>query len=382
MVIVFLYSKFAAGGNKITYQTTPVERGTIVSSITGSGQIASTTYSTITSLASGRVLKSFVKDGDQVKSGQILATLVLDQAGNLAYLSAYNSYQAAINSLSSARNSLNSLQSSLFAANQKFINDAVQRNLSTDDPTYIQQHADWKAAEGNYLRQMEVIKQSESAVSQAALSLRQYSSTIIAPTDGKIYGFSLQAGDIFVGGSSVKLASIYTGSNPSLKLNLTEIDVLRVKIGQKVNIALDALPDQSFTGKVVSIDKSGVQSSGVSQYPVVVFFDLASADVLPNMSATGNIILNLRTDALSVPTSAITTSGNQSTVRLLVNGQPKDTPVTLGLVADTNTEILSGLNEGDLVVTGQSPTSNASTQTTSIFSSLGRAGGGAQFRAR
>lgn len=381
---IILVRQFTNKSASITYQTQEVVRDTLVSSITSSGTINNTSFTSISSLASGSVSKVLVKDGDTVKAGQTLATLILDEAGRLAYLQALSSYQSASNSLSSAKNSLNTLQSSLFAANQKFINDAVARELSTDDPTFIQQQADWKAAENNYLRQSEVIKQAQSALSQAALSLKKYSNTIIAPTSGTLSGFTLQEGQLFTGGESVKVANIYTGAKPSLTVNLTEIDVLKIKPGLKANITLDSQTDQSFTGKVVSVDKAGTQTSGVSVYPVSIVFDLTADSVLPNMAATANIILDLSPNTLSVPTSAITTSNNQSTVRVLENGQPKEVIVTLGLSNDSSTEILTGLNEGDQVITGTISNSTASTPTTSVFSSFGRTpgAGGASIRVR
>ncbi len=381
---IILVRQFTNKSASITYQTQEVVRDTLVSSITSSGTINNTSFTSISSLASGSVSKVLVKDGDTVKAGQTLATLILDEAGRLAYLQALSSYQSASNSLSSAKNSLNTLQSSLFAANQKFINDAVARELSTDDPTFIQQQADWKAAENNYLRQSEVIKQAQSALSQAALSLKKYSNTITAPSSGKLSGFSLQEGQLFTGGESVKVANIYTGAKPSLTVNLTEIDILKIKPGLKANITLDSQTDQSFTGKVVSVDKAGTQTSGVSVYPVFIVFDLPADSVLPNMAATANIILDLSPNTLSVPTSAITTLNNQSTVRVLENGQPKEVIVTLGLSNDSSTEILTGLNEGDQVITGTISNSTASTPTTSVFSSFGRTpgAGGASIRVR
>lgn len=88
--------------------------------------------------------------------------------------------------------------------------------------------------------------------------------------------------------NSSKVASIQTNSFPISQLNLSETDVLKVEIGQKATMTLDALPDKTFTGKVVGIDKTGSINSGVTNYPVTIQFDTSPNDILPNMSATGS----------------------------------------------------------------------------------------------
>jgi len=196
-------------------------------------------------------------------------------------------------------------------------------------------------------------------------------------------------------GSSTNSSSSTNGSNTSstqtlgnitLKdgsltaaVNLTEIDVIKVKVGQKVTITLDAFPDKTFTGKVSAIDTNGSVSSGVTSYPTTITFDSAPDTVYPNMAVNATIITAVKDEVLLVPTSAVQTQNGESTVRVMNNGKISQVTVETGLSSDTQTEIVSGLSEGQTVVVG-----TISTQTTrgttgaaaSPFGGTGFGGGG------
>jgi membrane fusion protein, macrolide-specific efflux system len=205
------------------YQTAQAQRGTLVTTVTASGTV-----------------------GPNLETQQQTAA-------------AWASYLSAKNNLDSAKTTLYTLQSASFAANQKFINDAVARELATNDPTYIQQNADWKAAEEKYNNQQNVINQAQASLSSAFLSYKQLSSTIIP-------------------------------SEKHVIINLTEIDVTKVKSGQKVTLTLDALGEKTLTGKVLAVNTNGSVSSGVTTYPATITFDSAIDDIYPNMAANATII--------------------------------------------------------------------------------------------
>ena len=177
--------------------------------------------------------------------------------------------------------------------------------------------------------------------------------------------------------SSNQVASIVTEANPSVTVNLTEIDVIKVAVGDKATITLDAFPDKTYTGKILSIDTVGSISSGVTQYPVVIALDVTNSHILPNMSASATIITDTKANILMVPVSAVTTVDGISTVKVMKNGSPVETTVTTGLASDTYTEITSGLSEGDTVVTSAVSASTSSTTQSSPFSPFGNRSGGA-----
>ena len=124
-------------------------------------------------------------------------------------------------------------------------------------------------------------------------------------------------------------------------------------------------PDKTFTGRVGAIDTSGSVSSGVTSYPVTISMDAAPENLYPNMSASASIITDTKDDVVMVPNAAVQTQNNQSTVRVMKNGEVRQVEVETGLSNDTNTEIISGIKEGDTVVTGQTGSASGSSPATS-----------------
>jgi len=125
-----------------------------------------------------------------------------------------------------------------------------------------------------------------------------------------------------------------------------------VAIDQKATITLDSLSDKTFTGKVVGVDRIGQTTSGVTQYASIIQFDSSSLEILPNMAVTAIIIIEKKDNVLLVPSNVIQEKGGRSYAVVLVDDKQQFIPVETGLVSDTQTEIVSGLSEGDLVVTG------------------------------
>jgi HlyD family secretion protein len=166
-----------------------------------------------------------------------------------------------------------------------------------------------------------------------------------------------------------------------MTVNMTQIDVPKIKIGNKVTVTLDAFSGKTFTGKVISIDSVGAVSSGVTTYPTVILLDTDSADILTNMTGQANIITDVKDEALLVPVSAIKTqTDGTSSVQIMKNGVPTTVTVEAGVSSDTQTEILSGVSEGDTIVTSTVSTGAKTTSSTSSpFSLFGnnRGGGGA-----
>lgn len=376
--------------NQTEYQTAVAEKGTLIVSITASGQISAANSTSITTEASGVVTKVYAQNGASVVSGAPLVEIELDQQAKQKYSAALASYQSANNSLFSAKNNLYTLQSQEFAANQKFMNGAVAGNQPESDPTYIQQNADWLAAEAAYKNQQNVINQVQTSLNSAWMSLQQVSPTIYAPISGVVTGMALAPGTVITSSGNAsststtttgqKIGSIKTGANPMVTINLTEIDVPKVKTGNKATITLDAFPDKTYTGKVISIDTVGTVSSGVTSYPVTIAMDLGVVEIYPNMAASASIITDTKDDVIILPSSAIQTQNGQSSVKILKNGQILEAMVETGLSSDTQVEIVSGVAEGDTVITGTTSTATTTAragQSQSAFSAFGNRGFGA-----
>jgi len=123
-------------------------------------------------------------------------------------------------------------------------------------------------------------------------------------------------------------------------------------VSQSAKLTFDALPDDSFEGDVVSIEPSATVVQDVVDF--VVKLSLAKNDLRlkDGMSADVDISINKKENVISIPQRAVQDSGGKKTVQILENGKPVDHEVKLGLEGDGGlVEILSGLNEGYLVIT-------------------------------
>lgn len=371
--------------SQIQYQTAQAEKGTLITSITGTGTISAGNGANITSSATGVVKEVNVQNGDYVHQGDPIATLALDQASLQKQTAAWANYLAAQNALNAAKSKMDSLQAALFEANQTFTKDAGTVNPTPDDPQYIIQRAKWLQAEADYTQQGNVIRQAEIALSSAWLSYAQTSAIITAPMSGTVASLTLSPGVSIAGSSSTSTSNsssqtfgsiVLDQSLPQATINLSEIDITKVNLGQKVNMKLDAFPNKTFTGRVSAINTTGTTSSGVTSYPVTIAFDTNVDKMYPNMAVSATIITNIKNDVLLVPSSAVQTTNGQSTVQVMRNGQPTDVDVEVGDSNDTQTQIISGLKEGDTVITGQTTDRATSTNGQNASSPFGGTGFG------
>lgn len=341
--------------------------------ISASGQVLTANIVNINSSARGMVEKVNVKDNDKVNGGQKIAEIDLDLEGQQKASSAYSSYLSAKNSLDSAQVSLWTLDSAMWAANRKFVNDALARGLLNYDPTYIQENDEWLAAEAKYKNQQSVVSQAKSSVTNAWNSYQAVSPIIVSPIKGQITNLTLTEGMVIntTTDPSVRVAVIKAEGTPLISFNLSEVDVSKVKPGQKATITIDSVSGKSFTGRLMIVDRIGTVTSNVTNYPVVVKLDTDSNEILPNMSATANIILESKSDVLLVPSSAIQKQNGQSVVTIIKSGSQQTVNVETGIVSDTQTEIVSGLSEADIVIISTTMSTTANTTGRSVFSGQG-----------
>lgn len=382
-------------GQQPQYQTAQVERGTIVSSVSASGQVISSNLVNITSSSTGIVKDVFVTDGEKITSGQKILEITLDQAGQAKNAQAYSSYLQAKTNLDAANANAYSLRSKKDTAWKKFYDLATNTQYQNSDETpredmrnssaeFQSDQADWLAAEAKYKNQTAVISQAQQAASSAWLSYEQSSPIVTSPMSGTIDNITYVPGMILAQQTSTtnnanqRVAVVKNESTPIISVNLSEIDVPKVKVNQKATVTFDSITDKTFTGKVISVDRIGVTTSGVTSYPAVIQIDTDNQEILPNMAATANVIIETKDNVLSVPASAIQNTTGQTTVNILKNGQPQEVSVVTGISSSAQTEIVSGLSEGETVVV-QTTTQQGqgSNQGTSPFSTFG--GGGGRF---
>lgn len=396
----FGWKTFAQSSKQPQYQTAQVEKGSIVATVSESGSVVAGNQVDVPSTTTGVIEEVYVKDGDTVSAGDNLFK-VKSTATPQQKASAYTSYLSAQNTLNSAQAKMNSLQSSLFVANRAFVTDRGIQNPITDDPQYIIERANWLQAESDYNNQKGVIAQAQASLNSASLALQATQNAIVtAPVGGTIANFTTNVGGyVSAGGgsnaSSQDTASTTTsGGTPilvigdfsqvSVTARASEVDIPKLKLGQKATITLDAFPGKTFVGTVSQINKIGTTTSGVVTYNITVSFVSAPSDVLPGMTASMTIQIARADDAIIVPSSAIQNTNGQSTIRVLKNGQVTQASVETGLTSDTDTEIISGLSVGDTIVTSIVTTTGTGTrsQGASPFSGIGGRGfgGGGGFR--
>jgi macrolide-specific efflux system membrane fusion protein len=394
LIVGFVVWKFILPKNEATqYQTAKAEKGTLVSTVSASGNVISANMVNVSTSATGVISQVFVTNGEEVTAGQKIAEIELDADGAQKQTQAWNSYLSAKNTIDAAETTKITLQSDMLTkwdTFKKMAESGLYQNSDGSprtDQRYIAEfniaNDDWLAAEKKYKDQNKVLTQAQLALQSAWLSYAATSSEVTAPVDGIVDNVTIVPGMMLASTSSssssstttstTRVAIVRTGNKLLSSFNLSEIDVSKVKVGQKATIMLDSVSGKTFTGKVLSVDRVGTVSSNVTNYPVIVEFDLNDAQILPNMAATANIITEVKRNVLLVPNAAVQTSQGQQTVRVLENGNPRVVSVEVGSSSDTQTEITSGLKEGDEVVTGTVATTTG--QTGSVFGGSGRGGG-------
>jgi hypothetical protein len=175
------------------------------------------------------------------------------------------------------------------------------------------------------------------------------------------------------------------------ELSLNEVDVAKVKVGQKATLTFDAIEDLSLTGVVAEVESLGTVSQGVVSYKVKINFDTQDEQVKSGMSVSAAIIIDVHQDVLTVPNAAIKNQGTTYYIETLNNpsaevagvqgvtsaSAPQQQTVEVGLADDTSTEIILGLQEGDHVISRTITTKATSAATApSLFgASTNRTGG-------
>ena len=216
----------------------------------------------------------------------------------------------------------------------------------------------------------EQLKNSKSSLDDAKLSLENAQEQldnyrITAPISGTVIEKNLKVGDTLDSANktaaSGSIAIIYDLSHLEFTINVDELDIKKVAVGQTVRITADSLEGETFTGKVSKVSINGTTQSGATAYPVTVVIEEAG-DLLPGMNVSADILITERTDVLVVPSEAVqrgntvlvsteTTTGRKA----LADGAEEEatapgyvrTEVSIGVNDESFVEITEGLSEGD-----------------------------------
>ena len=360
----------------VDVQTAKARKGAISRVVVGAGKIESVTTVKISSNLSGDLLQLFVKNGDPVKKGMVLARIDARPFQAQA--------KQALASAGAAKGDIANAQVDVdrYALELKRTKALADRGMSsTAELDLAKANSDGAlarlaSAKERYTSAVALYEQAETNLSRTEL---------ISPIDGNVIELSREIGER-VRGSDFNEDTVMTVaalSNMQVKIEVGEHEVVFLKNGQRAELSVDALEGQTFEGSVVEIaQKATIKNPGteseVTTFPVKVALDSRPPGVLPGMSSEVRITAETRGDAVIVPIQAVTVrpektlpdakgTGEANTtltakrsretlakIVFVVDGDSKAHArrVRTGFASDTDLEILEGLQEGEKVVEG------------------------------
>jgi HlyD family secretion protein len=402
--------------NVITVQSGKVGKQDISSQVTASGQIKPKTIVNVGANAMGRIVRLFVREGEKVRKGQILAqlenvqsaadvdmtraTLTSSQTDAVAAEAALNTAQAQMKS-SAADFGRTKLE---FERAQSLYKDQLISKADFDTKKAAYEVADAVHAQdiARVAQNKAQVDSAHGRVGQARAQLTRVNdilskTTYSAPFNGTVTNLPVHEGETVVMGiqnsPGSTLMTVADMSVITAEVQVDETDIVNVKLDQPAEVTIDAIPNQTFKGKVSQIgDNAIIRSTGVStsqslagsqeakDFKVVVTLIDPPSNLRPGLSATAKITTGLEHDAVSIPIQALTmrdkndleaqkklgkpidktapvTSGKKENtdvqgVFVIRNRKAEFHEVVTGLTGTTEIQIKSGLQPGDEIITG------------------------------
>jgi HlyD family secretion protein len=413
--VVFISNKRKPKGEPVTAEK--VERRDIRETVPASGKVFPETEVKISSDVSGEVVELYVKEGDSVKAGQILAKIDPD-----AYQSQVERGVASVNSskaqLANSRAQIENLRAQreqilaqlentreVHKRNEKLYKDGVisiadfqasNSSLKSLEANLRSSDANIKSAQESARGAQFSVESTEAALKELRTSLRR--TTIYAPTSGIISKLNIEQGERVVGTiqmAGTEMMRLANLNNMEVRVDVSENDIPRVSLGDEVDVEVDAYLGRKFKARVSQIANSAsnsataaLTSDQITNFEVRVSIDPASYQDLvqagkrypfrPGMSASVEIYTEARKQVLSVPIQAVATrekegksatrfvegeNGEEATAERILDNLREvvfvvkgDTvsmaDVKTGIQDNNHIEILSGLKEGDQIVSG------------------------------
>ena len=409
------FTVYQSHKNVVTVQTGKAQRMDLIAVVSASGEMKPKTYVNIGANAFGKITKLYVKEGDQVKRGQMLVQLEnVQSAADMDAMQA--SLDAARTDAVAAEAGLNTSVADLnraksdaersdldWARAQGLYKDAL---ISKSD--YDMQKANHQTAVAGLAqaqaRVAQAKAQKESAdgrIEQANANLTHATdvlkkTTYQAPFDGVITNLPVREGEtVVIGIQNAPGSTLMTLADLSVitaEVKVDETDIVNVQMGQPAQVTIDAIPKKTFKAVVTQIgDNAIVRSTGVStsqqistsqeakDFKVVVTLQDPPDDLRPGLSATAKITTATRGSALTIPIQSLTIRRQADLVQkdekgavqaaapakdpakekeeiqgvfILRNHKAEFVPVDTGIAGTTDIEVIKGLKEGDEIVTG------------------------------
>ena len=341
--------------NEINYLTEPVVRTSIAQTVSATGEISAAQLVDVGAQASGQIKKLHVTLGQQVKKGDLIAEIdSTSQLNNLNTNKAkLDTYQA---QLVSAEIALRSADKKYKREQALWQEDATSREALEDAQDAF------AAAKASVAELKSSIRQTQIAINSAEADLGY--TRITAPMDGTVVAIPVEEGQTVNANQTtptiVQVADLSTMLN---KMQIAEGDVNKVKAGMKLTFTTLSQPDNVREATLESIDpglttmSQGSYTTSTDTTDSAIYYYARS--LVPNednvlhigMTTENTIIINQAEKVLAVPKLAVKQRGGKQYVRVLgENKQPQEKEITTGLSDNMNTEVKSGLGEGENVI--------------------------------
>ncbi|HEY1525768.1 MAG TPA: efflux RND transporter periplasmic adaptor subunit [Candidatus Angelobacter sp.] len=401
----------------VTVQSGKVVKQDISAQVTASGQIKPKTIVNVGANAMGRIVRLFVKEGDKVRKNQVLAqlenvqsaadvemtraTLSSSQTDTVAAEAALNTAQAQMKSSAAdlARTKLE------FERAQSLFKDQLISKADFDTKQAAYEVADAVHAQdvARVAQNKAQVDSAQGRVGQARASLTRVNdvlskTTYTAPFNGTVTNLPVHEGETVVMGiqnsPGSTLMTVADMSIITAEVQVDETDIVNVKLDQPAEVTIDAIPNQTFKGKVTEIgDNAIIRSTGVStsqstggtqeakDFKVVITLTDPPDNLRPGLSTTAKITTGVAQNAVAIPIQALTMRDKNDLeaptkaakaidktapaaslgkkentdiqgVFVIKNKKAEFHPVVTGLTGTTEIQVKSGLNEGDEIITG------------------------------
>lgn len=345
-LMIAVLSMVACGKKtEVKYESSTVSKQNISTSITATGTIEPVTEVEVGTQVSGIIDKIYVDYNSVVKKGQLIAEL--DKTNLLSELSSAKS------NMESAKSKMEYQKSNYNRYKELYSKGLV----SADD--YENAKLSYKQASEEYAIQKESVSKAQTNLGYAIIT---------SPIDGIVLSKEVEEGQTVAAAMETPTLFIIAQDLTDMQViaDVDEADIGGVKEGQRVTFTVDAFPDDLFEGKVTQVRQEATEESNVVTYEVVISAPNDDLKLKPGLTANVTIFTNERDGVLAVPSKALRFAPNEN---LLAEGESitdcegkdkvwmregsnfKAVPVKIGVTNGTYTEIISGLKEGDAVLT-------------------------------
>jgi HlyD family secretion protein len=341
-----------------------VERTDLMSKVSANGRIDAKRKVDLSANVMGQVVNLAVREGDVVKRGEFL--LQIDQKQLAA------SAEGAGAALRAVFSDRDAARATALAAEQDF--QRAQKNYDQK----ISPLSDLERARSGRDSAKAAVLALEERIAQARANLAAARDTLSkttmrAPMDGIVTALPVEEGEVAVIGTmnnpGTKLMTIADMSVVEAVMEVDETDIPAVKIGQQATVTVDAYPNKTFSGLVTEVGSSPIARNGISvggseaiNFEVKIQIENPPPGMRPGFSASAEIVTGTRSKVLAIPIQALVVRekpGSKSAkpqdeegVFVHENGTVKFAPVKTGLSGDSSIEIVSGVAEGQQIVTG------------------------------